>query len=171
MPIVHFNTTMGSFALELYDQHAPRTVANFLELCRTGYYNGTTFHRVIPGFIIQGGDPSGTGLGGTSIYDDYNDGRHLFRDEETALKTLKHTGAGILAMANSGPNTNGSQFYITLAPAKSQDGKSVVFGRVAQGMAIIERIGKVEIDANSKPRTAIVVNEVDVEEDDNYDEI
>ena len=99
--------------------HCSRTI-NFLELANRGYYNGVTFHRIIKDFMIQGGDPTGTGRGGKSIYGD------KFEDEIT--KQLKHTGAGILSMANSGPNTNGSQFFITLAPTPWLDGKHTVFG-------------------------------------------
>lgn len=164
MPTTHFHTTMGSFAIELYTSHAPRTTANFLELCRSGYYTQTTFHRVLPGFLVQGGDPSGTGRGGRSIYDDTGDGRGLFRDEESALRTLRHTGAGVVAMANGGPDTNGSQFYVTLGPAKGQDGKSVVFGRVCSGMGVVEAIGRVETDADGRPRVAVVVEAVEVED-------
>eukprot|EP01126_Amoeba_proteus_P005165 TRINITY_DN11711_c0_g1_i3.p1 TRINITY_DN11711_c0_g1~~TRINITY_DN11711_c0_g1_i3.p1 ORF type:complete len:120 (+),score=15.96 TRINITY_DN11711_c0_g1_i3:210-569(+) len=102
---VILETTMGPITFELYWDHAPRTCRNFYELAKKGYYQGTIFHRVIKDFIIQGGDPTGTGRGGTSIYGD------KFEDEIT--RELKHTGAGILSMANGGPNTNGSQFFIT----------------------------------------------------------
>lgn len=100
-PVVKIATSMGEFDVELYTDHAPRTCKNFLELSRRGYYDGTVFHRIIRGFMIQGGDPTGTGRGGESIYGG------KFEDEIT--KALKHTGAGILSMANAGPNTNGSQ--------------------------------------------------------------
>lgn len=166
MTIVLLHTTMGTIGLEMYDQHAPRTVANFVELAQQGYYDNTAFHRVIKGFMIQGGDPSGTGFGGTSIYDDDGSGRKLFNDEESALKTLRHTGAGVVAMANTGPNTNGSQFYITLAPAPWLDKSNVVFGRVASGMGVVERIGQVAVDREDKPTTAVVVNRVEVEEEE-----
>jgi peptidyl-prolyl cis-trans isomerase-like 1 len=98
-------TSLGAIKIELYWDHAPKTCQNFYQLCKRGYYNNTSFHRIIKDFMIQGGDPTGTGRGGSSIYGDkFNDEIHL---------DLKHTGAGIISMANSGPNTNGSQFFIT----------------------------------------------------------
>ena len=109
----------------------------------TGYYSNTKFHRIIPDFMIQGGDPTGTGRGGASIY-----GR-TFDDE--IHDDLKHTGAGILSMANSGPDTNGSQFFITLAPTQWLDGKHAIFGRIHSGMKIVSRIGQVETDSNDRP--------------------
>lgn len=136
-------TTMGEIVIELYWKHAPNTCRNFAELCRRGYYNGTKFHRIIRDFMIQGGDPTGTGKGGQSIY-----GRE-FDDE--IHEELKHTGAGILSMANSGPNTNGSQFFITLAPAQWLDGKHAIFGRVYTGMGVVKRIGLVETDKSDRP--------------------
>uniref|UniRef100_A0A914DBL8 peptidylprolyl isomerase n=1 Tax=Acrobeloides nanus TaxID=290746 RepID=A0A914DBL8_9BILA len=126
LPFVVFETSMGNFAVELYWNEAPLTCQNFAELARRKYYNGTIFHRIVPEFIIQGGDPTGTGRGGASIYGD--------RFEDEISDKLKHTGAGILSMANSGPNTNGSQFYVTLAPAQHLDGKHTIFGRIAAGM-------------------------------------
>uniref|UniRef100_A0A8D8ZQ28 Peptidyl-prolyl cis-trans isomerase n=1 Tax=Cacopsylla melanoneura TaxID=428564 RepID=A0A8D8ZQ28_9HEMI len=101
---------MGEMVVELYWKHAPNTCRNFAELCRRNYYNNIKFHRIIRDFMIQGGDPTGTGRGGTSIYG------KTFDDE--IHEELKHTGAGILSMANSGPNTNGSQFFISLAPTQ-----------------------------------------------------
>ncbi|XP_046390908.1 peptidyl-prolyl cis-trans isomerase-like 1 [Ischnura elegans] len=142
-PLVHVQTTMGDFVLELYWNHAPLTCKNFAELARRGYYNGTKFHRIIRDFMIQGGDPTATGRGGDSIY-----GRN-FVDE--IHDELKHTGAGILSMANSGPNTNGSQFFITLAPTQWLDGKHTIFGRVHSGMNTIKRIGLVETDTGDRP--------------------
>ncbi|CAH9071621.1 unnamed protein product [Cuscuta epithymum] len=117
-PEVTLATSMGSFTVEMYTKHAPRTCRNFIELARSGYYNNVKFHRIIKDFIVQGGDPTGTGRGGQSIYDS------KFDDEID--KELKHTGAGILSMANAGPNSNGSQFFITLAPAQSLDGNFFV---------------------------------------------
>ncbi|KAH1258822.1 Peptidyl-prolyl cis-trans isomerase CYP18-2 [Glycine max] len=113
-PEVTLETSMGSFTVELYYKHAPRTCRNFIELSRRGYYDNVKFHRIIKDFIVQGGDPTGTGRGGESIYG------AKFEDE--IKRELKHTGAGILSMANAGPNTNGSQFFITLAPCPSLDG-------------------------------------------------
>ncbi len=108
---VTFQTTAGTIIIELYWDHAPKTCQNFFELAKQGYYNNTIFHRVISDFMIQGGDPTGTGKGGSSIYGE------KFDDE--IHTELWHTGAGIISMANAGPNTNGSQFFITLAPTVS----------------------------------------------------
>lgn len=134
---------MGQLVLELYWKHAPNTCRNFAELARRGYYNNTKFHRIIKDFMIQGGDPTGTGRGGASIY-----GKEF--DDEISNE-LKHTGAGILSMANSGPNTNGSQFFITLAPTQWLDGKHAIFGRVSSGMTVVQRIGLVECDNDDRP--------------------
>ncbi|XP_046998699.1 peptidyl-prolyl cis-trans isomerase-like 1 isoform X2 [Schistocerca americana] len=123
---------MGEIVIELYWKHAPATCRNFAELVRRGYYNGTKFHRIIRDFMIQGGDPTGTGKGGISIY-----GR-AFEDE--IHEELKHTGAGIISMANSGPNTNGSQFFITLAPTQWLDGKHTIFVRYNSGSTIQQGI-------------------------------
>ena len=133
-------TTMGTIEVELFAAATPKTVGNFVGLAEKGYYNGIIFHRVIDGFMIQGGDPTGTGSGGKSIY-----GR-TFEDE--IVDTLRHTGPGTLSMANAGPNTNGSQFFITLAPTGWLDGKHTVFGRVTQGLDVVQAIGKVK---TSKP--------------------
>jgi len=148
---VRIDTSIGSFEVELYSQHAPRTAKNFRELCSRGYYDGVVFHRIIPNFMIQCGDPTGTGRGGESIY-----GRK-FEDEQSSLRSLKHTGAGILSMANSGPNTNGSQFFITLAPTRHLDGKHVIFGRVSSGMGVVERLGNVQTDRNDRPTTEVKI--------------
>ncbi|GMH45739.1 hypothetical protein BSKO_13702 [Bryopsis sp. KO-2023] len=148
-PQVQVDTTVGSFSVELYMTHAPDTVKNFLELSKRGYFDGTLFHRVIPGFIIQGGDPSGTGRGGESIF-----GGH-FQDEIS--RELKHSGAGIISMANSGPNTNGSQFFITLAPCPALDGKHTIFGRVCGGMQVVKRLGNVQTDKHDRPTTDIKI--------------
>ncbi|XP_046844963.1 peptidyl-prolyl cis-trans isomerase-like 1 [Xenia sp. Carnegie-2017] len=140
---VTLKTTMGNISVELYWRHAPRTCKNFAELARRGYYNNCRFHRVIKDFMIQGGDPTGTGRGGASIYGP------TFEDELT--RELKHTGAGILSMANSGPNTNGSQFFITLAPTQWLDGKHSIFGRVCEGMEVVKRIGLVATGDDDRP--------------------
>ncbi|KAI9755198.1 MAG: heme binding [Lichina confinis] len=107
------------------------------------YYNNCVFHRIIPNFMVQGGDPTGTGRGGSSIYGE------KFEDEIHA--GLKHTGAGILSMANSGPNTNGSQFFITLAPTPWLDGKHTIFGRVKGGLRMVQRMGLLKTDADDRP--------------------
>jgi peptidyl-prolyl cis-trans isomerase-like 1 len=139
---VVLDTNTGPITVELYWKHAPRTCKNFLELSSRKYYDGTIFHRVIADFMIQGGDPTGTGRGGESIYG------HKFEDEIDP--SLKHTGAGILSMANSGPNTNGSQFFITLAPTPWLDGKHTIFGRVKEGIKVVQRIGLVQTDGNDR---------------------
>jgi peptidyl-prolyl cis-trans isomerase-like 1 len=140
---VVLETSMGNIILELYTNHAPRTCQNFTQLAARNYYNGTVFHRIIPDFMIQGGDPTGTGRGGSSIYGD------KFEDE--IKPDLKHTGAGVLSMANSGPNTNGSQFFITLAPTPWLDGKHTIFGRVKSGMMVVQRMGLVKTGAEDRP--------------------
>ncbi|KAG9482948.1 hypothetical protein GDO78_009091 [Eleutherodactylus coqui] len=141
---VTLDTSMGPITVELYWEHAPLTCRNFAELSRRGYYNGTKFHRIIKDFMVQGGDPTGTGRGGGSIYD----GKH-FADE--LHPELKFTGAGILAMANAGPDTNGSQFFLTLAPSQWLDAKHTIFGRVCQGLGTLNRLGMVETDSQDRP--------------------
>lgn len=120
-----------------------QTCHNFATLASRNYYTNTIFHRIIPTFMIQGGDPTGTGRGGGSIYGD------KFKDE--IHPGLRHTGAGILSMANSGPDTNGSQFFITLAPTPWLDGKHTVFGRVKGGMRVVQRMGLVRTDKEDRP--------------------
>lgn len=136
-------TSMGEIEVELYWIHAPRTCKNFYELAKRGYYDNTMFHRIIPDFVIQGGDPTGTGRGGESIYGP------TFDDE--IHPSLKHTGAGILSMANSGPYTNGSQFFITLAPGPSLDGKHSIFGKVHRGMRVVQKMSLTLTDAQDRP--------------------
>ncbi|KAL6710719.1 Peptidyl-prolyl cis-trans isomerase-like 1 [Coniothyrium glycines] len=140
---VALETTIGTIVVELYNDHAPKTCKNFSTLAQRNYFNGLIFHRIIPNFMIQGGDPTGTGRGGESIYGE------KFEDEISAA--LKHTGAGILSMANSGPNTNGSQFFITLAPTPWLDGKHTIFGRVKSGMQIVKKLGLVKTDKEDRP--------------------
>jgi len=147
-------TSMGTIVIELYWDHAPKTCKNFYELCSRGYYKNTVFHRVIKDFMIQGGDPTGTGRGGSSIY-----GKQ-FEDEIT--KDLKHVGAGILSMANSGPNTNGSQFFISLVATPWLDGKHTIFGRVKSGMRTVQRMGLVQVDGNDRPKSEIKVVECSI---------
>ncbi|CAN6440365.1 unnamed protein product [Victoria cruziana] len=142
-PQVVLDTSMGPITVEMYHKHAPKTCRNFMELSRRGYYNNVKFHRIIKNFVVQGGDPTGTGRGGESIYGS------KFEDE--IRSELKHTGAGILSMANAGPNTNGSQFFITLAPLPWLDGRHAIFGRVCKGMEIIKRLGSVQTDKNDRP--------------------
>ncbi|ORY05244.1 cyclophilin-like protein [Basidiobolus meristosporus CBS 931.73] len=146
---VVFETSMGNITFELYWDEAPKTCKNFYELAKRGYYNGIKFHRIISDFMIQGGDPTGTGRGGASIYGE------SFEDEIT--RGLKHTGAGILSMANSGPNTNGSQFFITLAPTPWLDGKHTIFGRVSEGMKVVKRMGLVATDSSDRPKEDVKI--------------
>lgn len=122
-------TNKGEFTLELYPEHAPKTVNNFVFLAREGFYDGVSFHRVIEDFVIQGGDPTGTGMGGPG---------YRFEDE-TAGNPLKHE-TGVISMANAGPNTNGSQFFITHSPQSHLDGRHTVFGKVIDGMDVINSI-------------------------------
>ncbi|EOA90615.1 Peptidyl-prolyl cis-trans isomerase-like 1 [Exserohilum turcicum] len=140
---VALDTTIGTIVVELYNDHAPKTCKNFSTLAQRNYFNGLIFHRIIPNFMIQGGDPTGTGRGGESIYGE------KFEDEISPQ--LKHTGAGILSMANSGPNTNGSQFFITLAPTPWLDGKHTIFGRVKSGMQVVKKLGLVKTDKEDRP--------------------
>ena len=151
------NTTMGSFTIEFYADKTPKTVENFTSLAKKGYYDGVIFHRVIENFMIQGGDPTGTGRGGESIWGP------KFKDE--FVKELTHSGPGILSMANAGPNTNGSQFFITLVPTPWLDGKHTVFGKVISGMDVVEAIGSTAtLKPFDRPVVDVVINSVSVVE-------
>ena len=143
-------TTMGEVECELYWDHAPKTCRNFYELAKKGYYDGCMFHRIIRDFMIQGGDPTGTGRGGESIYG------AKFEDE--IHPGLRHVGAGILSMANSGPDTNGSQFFVTLKPTPFLDGKHAIFGRVTKGMKVVQRMGCVPTNAQDRPVDPVKIN-------------
>ena len=146
------HTNHGSIAIELFDEDAPKTVENFLKLARDGFYDGVVFHRIIPDFMIQGGDPTGTGTGGPG---------YMFEDEFNDHKVER----GALAMANAGPNTNGSQFFIvTTAAAPWLDGKHTVFGRVTEGMDAVDAIEQVETDGQDKPREPVVIERVELSE-------
>ena len=162
----HFTTSEGDFTVHLFDQEAPKTVANFVGLAdgtkawtdpKTGqpakrpYYNGLIFHRIIDGFMIQGGCPLGNGTGGPG---------YKFADEFSPK--LRHSKAGILSMANSGPNTNGGQFFITLGPTPHLDNVHSIFGEVVRGMDVVQKIGKVKV-ANSRPVTPVVIKAVKIE--------
>ena len=148
-------TTMGTIELELFADKAVKTVQNFVGLAEKKYYNGIIFHRVIDNFMIQGGDPAGTGSGGESIWG------KPFEDE---VKTgLKHSSEGILSMANAGPNTNGSQFFITLKATPWLDGKHTVFGKVISGMEVVKAIGKTKTNQNDKPLIDVVMQKVTIE--------
>ena len=126
---ITMETPKGTMELELYPEHAPKTVNNFVFLARQGFYNGVTFHRVIADFVIQGGDPTGTGMGGPG---------YSFEDE-VKNNPLKHE-RGALSMANAGPNTNGSQFFIAHSPQPHLDGRHTVFGKVVKGLDIVDAI-------------------------------
>jgi cyclophilin family peptidyl-prolyl cis-trans isomerase len=144
------HTSEGAIELELYPDAAPKTVENFEKLSRDGFYEGVIFHRVIPDFMIQGGDPTGTGTGGPG---------YEFEDEFNEHRVTR----GALAMANAGPNTNGSQFFIVTAEEASWlDGKHTVFGRVTAGMDVVDRISQAERDANDRPRTPVTIERVEL---------
>jgi peptidyl-prolyl cis-trans isomerase B (cyclophilin B) len=144
------HTSKGAIGLELHDEDAPKTVENFLKLARDGFYDGVVFHRVIPDFMIQGGDPTGTGSGGPG---------YTFEDEFNDHKVVR----GALAMANSGPNTNGSQFFIVTADACPWlDGKHTVFGRVTDGMDVIDAISGTDTDSRDRPRDEIRIERIAV---------
>jgi cyclophilin family peptidyl-prolyl cis-trans isomerase len=146
------HTNHGAIAIELFDEDAPKTVENFLKLARDGFYDGVVFHRIIPDFMIQGGDPTGTGMGGPG---------YTFEDEFNDHKVER----GALAMANAGPNTNGSQFFIvTTGAAPWLDGKHTVFGRVTEGMDAVDAIEQVDTDAQDKPRDPVVIERVELAE-------
>jgi peptidyl-prolyl cis-trans isomerase B (cyclophilin B) len=150
MSTATLHTNHGAIAIELFDDDAPKTVENFLKLSRDGFYDGVIFHRVIPDFMIQGGDPTGTGSGGPG---------YQFEDEFNQHKVVR----GALAMANAGPNTNGSQFFIVTTEAASWlDGKHTVFGRVTDGMDVVDTISDLETDARDRPREDVVIERVDV---------
>ena len=167
MLYAHFTTTEGNFTIQLFEEQAPKTVANFTGLAegtkewtdpRSGkkmkapLYNGTIFHRVIDGFMIQGGDPLGQGTGGPG-----------YKFEDEFHPKLRHTKAGILSMANAGPNTNGSQFFITLGPTPHLDRKHSVFGAVVEGLAVVEKIGTTPTDRQDRPVTPVKMTKVTIE--------
>ncbi len=162
-----FETSQGTFTIRLFEKEAPNTVANFVGLAEgtkewtdpsTGkrrkdpYYDGVIFHRVINGFMIQGGDRLGQGTGGPG---------YQFGDE--FHPSLRHTKAGILSMANAGPNTNGSQFFITLGPTPHLDNRHSVFGEVVEGLDVVQRIGGVATGPQDRPVTPVVMNKVTIE--------
>ena len=166
MLYAHFTTSEGAFTARLFDAETPNTVANFTGLAdgskewtdpRSGqrvkqpYFNGTIFHRVIADFMIQGGDPLGQGTGGPG----YN-----FADE--FHPSLRHNRAGILSMANAGPNTNGSQFFITLDPTPHLDNRHSVFGEVVEGLDIVKKIGLVPTGRQDRPVKQVVMNHVTI---------
>ena len=149
---IKFTTNKGVFIAEMFEDKAPLTTKNFIELTEKGFYDGIIFHRVIEDFMIQGGDPTGTGMGGPGyqIKDEFGEG-------------LKHDDEGILSMANAGPNTGGSQFFITLKPCPWLDGHHSVFGKVTKGMEVVRKIGHVPTDGNDKPLQDVVIQKVTIE--------
>src|ERR671938_1078896 len=161
MPTATFQTTMGSFTVRLLPEHAPKTVENFVSLAtgdkewtdprdgrekREPLYDGTIFHRVIPDFMIQGGDPRGTGTGGPG---------YTFEDEVSGGPSFDRPG--LLAMANAGPNTNGSQFFVTVTPTPWLTGKHTIFGEVVDGYDVVEQISKTSTGAQDRPTTDVVL--------------
>ena len=148
---IKFTTNKGVFVAEMFEDKAPLTTKNFIELVEKGFYDGIIFHRVLDGFMIQGGDPTGTGMGGPGykIKDEFGEG-------------LKHDDEGILSMANAGPNTGGSQFFITLAPTPWLNGHHAIFGKVVEGMDVVRLIGVVPTDFRDRPREAVTMEKVEV---------
>jgi cyclophilin family peptidyl-prolyl cis-trans isomerase len=144
--LILLETTMGNMKIKLYEDKAPMTSKNFKDLVQKGFYDGTIFHRVIKNFMIQGGDPTGTGMGGPGyeIKDEFGAG-------------LKHDRKGILSMANAGPNTGGSQFFITLVPTPWLDGKHAIFGEVVEGIDVLEKIGSTPTGSGDKPKTEVKI--------------
>ena len=148
--IVVIETSLGTFKIELDAAAAPKSVANFLQYVKAGFYDGVIFHRIIPDFMIQGGDPTGTGMGGPG---------YTFEDEFNDHKVVR----GALAMANAGPNTNGSQFFVVTAEATPWlDGKHTVFGRVTSGMDVVDAISMLETDSADRPREEVTIQRVEL---------
>ena len=149
---IQFKTTLGDFAIELFEDKVPKTTKNFLDLINKKFYNGLIFHRVIDGFMIQGGDPDGNGTGGPgyTIPDEFDD-------------NLKHDTEGILSMANAGPNTGGSQFFITVKPTPWLDHHHAVFGKVVDGFSVVLKISKVSTDSDDRPLQDVVIRKITVE--------
>jgi peptidyl-prolyl cis-trans isomerase A (cyclophilin A) len=155
MPNRHvlFNTSRGDFRVELFEDRASGTTSNFASLVEKGFYDGVVFHRVIGGFMIQGGCPQGTGRGGPG---------YVIPDE--FHPELRHEAEGVLSMANAGPGTGGSQFFITLAATPWLDGKHAVFGRVVDGLEVVRKIGGTQTDRSDRPLEPVVMEKVSLEE-------
>ena len=154
--IAVFTTNQGTFEIELFEDKTPITTKNFIDLSEKGFYNGVIFHRVIDGFMIQGGDPTGTGTGGPG-----------YTIEDEFVDDLRFTGEGILAMANTGmPHTGGSQFFITLADTAWLNGKHTIFGRVTKGMDVVRKIGHMETDFQDRPLEKVVIESIAIQDAD-----
>lgn len=150
--IAVIETNLGTIELELFEDQTPITAQNFIDLAQKGFYDGVIFHRVIDGFMIQGGDPTGTGMGGPD-----------YTIEDEFLPTLRFTGEGVLAMANTGrPHTGGSQFFITLAATPWLNGHHTIFGKVVRGMEVVRKIGKVATDPSDRPLEDVVMKHVSI---------
>ncbi len=149
--IAKFETNMGVFEIELFEDKAPKTTKNFIDLTEKGFYDGLIFHRVIDGFMIQGGDPNGNGTGGPG-----------YKIDDEFHKDLRHDDEGVLSMANAGPNTGGSQFFITLAPTPWLDGHHAVFGKVVKGMEVVREIGQVEVNFRDKPLEDVTMEKITI---------
>lgn len=150
-PTVVVKTNQGSFRAEIFEKEAPVTSGNFLKLVRSGFYDGLSFHRVIPEFMIQGGCPKGDGTGGPG----YN-----IRDE--FAPGLRHSGPGMLSMANAGPNTGGSQFFVTVAATPWLDGKHAIFGKVTDGLPAVVSLSQLPRDRNDRPRSPVKIESIRV---------
>lgn len=150
-PHAIFDTTKGSFEVELYQDKAPKTVENFLNLTKKGFYDGVLFHRVIPNFMVQTGDPNGDGTGGPGyeIQDEFH-------------PSLKHDKKGVLSMANRGPNTGGSQLFVTVAPTPWLDGKHAIFGQVVKGQDVVDAISTVPRGPGDRPNDPIKINSIKI---------
>lgn len=146
-------TSRGTIEATLFASKVPMTAANFLNLAQTGYYNGVTFHRVIANFMIQGGDPTGSGMGGPG---------YRFADEID--RSLKHSKPGIFSMANAGPGTNGSQFFITTSTPTYLNGKHTIFGEVVKGYDVVEAISRVAKQPGDRPVTPVVIENISISE-------
>ena len=148
---IRFKTNMGEFVAEMFEDKAPKTTENFISLVEKKFYDGIIFHRVIDGFMIQGGDPTGTGMGGPGykIADEFGEG-------------LTHDDKGYFSMANAGPNTGGSQFFITLAPTPWLNGHHAIFGRVVEGMDVVRKIGVTKTDLRDRPLEDVKMETVEV---------
>ena len=151
--VATLNTNHGVMVIELFPEEAPKTVNNFVFLAREGFYDEVIFHRTMENFMIQGGDPTGTGSGGPG-----------YRFEDEFVPSLVFDSPGILAMANAGPNTNGSQFFITTVPTPHLDGKHTIFGRVLEGQEVADAISKVRTGARNKPMRNVVIESIEIQE-------